>query len=378
LIASAARNTGAVLAIAGDAGGARALAPVLEVLGQDPRVSLRVLAYRAAPSVWATRDVRFEAVEEDASAARLAGILDRPPALLLTATSYPPGLELHLTAAARTRRVRSAALLDFWSNYAERFRLADGGRVLPDRILVMDDQARDEMLAEGFEAGLLLITGQPALGELGAWRSRFSDARRREIRDAVGAEDRPLVVFVSQPLSQIYGSGRIPELGYDEHTVLRLLAERLQRLALRMDRRLALAVKLHPRDVPAPLPVTDDRRLRIRTSGDVDGRDLVMAADLVVGMNSELLVEACALGGVTLSLQPGLKGSDMLPTNRRGLSRAVYDAADVEPALAALLFDEGTRASLRTRLAAFLPDPRAAVRVTEAVLAMTGLGAERA
>jgi len=68
-----------------------------------------------------------------------------------------------------------------------------------------------------------------------------------------------------------------------------------------------------------------------------------MAADLVVGMNTELLVEACYLGCITLSLQPGLRHPDRLPTNRLGFSRAVYQENEIKPALLELLLNEKSR-----------------------------------
>ena len=57
-----------------------------------------------------------------------------------------------------------------------------------------------------------------------------------------------------------------------------------------------------------------------------------------------LLVEACLLGCVVLSLQPGLRLADALPTNRWGVSQGVYYEKDIEPALESLLFDEQVRA----------------------------------
>jgi hypothetical protein len=359
-----------VVVVGGDAGGARAMAPVLELLRSEARVPLRVFASRAAPSVWSARNLPFEEIA-DSEGHRL-GVFAGAPALLMTGTSYPPGLELTLTARARERGIASAVLLDFWSNYADRFRMPSGETVLPDRILVMDEEAREEMVAAGFDAGRLLITGQPALGELAAWRAGFPADRAEQIRTAESAGDRRLVLFVSQPLSQIYGPGRLPALGYDEHTVLRILVEALSRIAARTGRGIALVVKPHPRDPPASLPVADESLVHIGVSRQFDARELAMAADLVVGMNSELLVESCALGRVTLSLQPGLRQPDVLPTNRLGLSRPVYDVADVDEALESLLFDDGARESIRRRLATFQPDPLAARRVADLVYEMTG------
>ena len=47
-----------VVVVCGDAGGARAMAPVLELLRSEARVPLRVFASRAAPPVWSARNLR--------------------------------------------------------------------------------------------------------------------------------------------------------------------------------------------------------------------------------------------------------------------------------------------------------------------------------
>src|SRR5262249_46716575 len=93
------------------------------------------------------------------------------------------------------------------------------------------------------------------------------------------------------------------------------------------------------------------------------GRDVVRAADLVTGMTTMLLVEACLLGCVVLSLQPGLRLADALPTNRWGVSRGVYREEEIEPAVASLLFDEAARAEAVARTTKIQVEPGAAQRI---------------
>ena len=91
------------------------------------------------------------------------GILDNPKAsLLLTGTSYNSvDLEKKFIASARERGVPSLAVLDFWSNFALRFSRGDGGlENIPDRIAVMDEWAREEMIAAGFDATRLVVTAR--------------------------------------------------------------------------------------------------------------------------------------------------------------------------------------------------------------------------
>ena len=97
-----------------------------------------------------------------------------------------------------------------------------------------------------------------------------------------------------------------------------------------------------------------------------------MAADLVVGMHSMALVEACLLGRPVLSVQPGLRFADPLPTNRLGASRAVYRHEDLLPALDELLSNSAARVALASRAAGLLPTAGAARRVVHALDALLG------
>jgi hypothetical protein len=135
-----------------------------------------------------------------------------------------------------------------------------------------------------------------------------------------------------------------------------------------------LAVIPHPREDPRALEELSSTHLDVVVSRDHPARHVLMAADLVVGMNSILLMEACYLGRAVLSLQPGLRGPDTLPTNRMGISRVVYDAAHIESSVSDLLLNEDSLSSLVEATAQLGVPGGAAERVAQVVYRLCQAG----
>ena len=182
-----------IVAVCGDAGGASAMAPVLVELMRARRVSVHAFAYLQSRETWARAQIPFRALTEDLDTLDLfdaVGLADAQ--LLLVGTSVnAQDYERKLIACARELDVPSLALLDFWSNYRERFDDDTGAlRYLSDSIAVMDERAREEMCALGFDAARLVVTGQPAFDGLQGIRMQFDSARRRKIREDLAAQER--------------------------------------------------------------------------------------------------------------------------------------------------------------------------------------------
>lgn len=368
-----------VVAVCGDPGGANAVAPVIAALRAEGRVAVQALTYLQACTLWSKRNLVFDETLEDTTIAMATDLLCHSgAALLLTGTSVN-AIELEKTfiAAARDLGLPSLAVLDFWSNYARRFSDADGRLVyMPDRIAIMDERAHAEMVAVGFDPARLVITGQPAFDDLAAWRSQFTPVRRQETRDGLQVgPDELLVLFASQPLSKLYG--RDPAnplyLGYDEQIVLRALVAALDQIAEQHHQKIVLVVRPHPREQAQVLEKAASRVIRLLVSADGEPRDLVLAADLVAGMNTVLLVEACYLGCVTVSLQPGLRLPDALPTNSWGCSRAVYREEKFKPVVEQMLLDRETRLTTQAHLSNLQLDNAATQRVVKLVYQIIGL-----
>jgi hypothetical protein len=370
------RGSGSVVAVAGDPGGANAVAPVLETLLASGR-SVSALAYRQARDVWRGRGIPFKElagpINPEQAGEQLLALHARR---LLVATSVNGlDLERRFTVAARQERVPSLAVLDFWSNYRLRFAAGQGDwSQLPDGVAVMDQSARAEMIGEGFPPDCLHVTGQPAFDDLQRLQANHTLATTKELRArlGVGPEER-LILFASQPLAVMNGSDASSALftGYTEHTVLAALIPALEKIAARRNTPIALLVRPHPRENLDELRRHGSNRIRVILSGEGSGRSLALAADLVTGMTTVLLVEACLMGCLVVSLQPGLRSADVLPTNRWGVSRAVYREGDIEAAIDGVLFDAALRNDIRQRARQCQVLPGAADRVVQVLDALT-------
>jgi CDP-glycerol glycerophosphotransferase (TagB/SpsB family) len=158
--------------------------------------------------------------------------------------------------------------------------------------------------------------------------------------------------------------------GYDERQVLADIIAALDATLRGRSQPAVLLVKRHPRET-AELTLPKAASLAIRVVDDSFGdyRELVAASDFVLGMNSNLLLEACLLGKPVVSYQPGLLRPDPLPSNRLGWSRAVTTRDALAPALVEEIFDDSRRRS-REELLRSLPRPSgAAERVMRLLLA---------
>lgn len=372
-----------VVVVAGDAGGAAAVSPVIAELKADGLAPVS-LAYDAAGEVWHRSGIAFEAIPDDAGSVWVRDVLAAfRPASVLTGTSVNGrDLEKVFWREARTAGLPTAAVLDFQTNLEPRFvRSTGGGLQFPDRIAVMDSRARFSLIVLGADPDAVEVTGQPAFDGLAEMRDVYGAHERALTRASLGAsDDEILIVFVSQPLAAVYSSpvlGLPSSLGYEEIGALRDVRESLAAIAS-SGCAVRLAIRLHPREDPTairalladqPLP----RGCHV-TETIVSGgypREHVLAADVVVGMMSILLAEACWLGRPTVSYQPGLIGRDPLAVNEAGMTVPAYRRSELAAALRPLVLSPGARWERERFLAGMAPCAGAARNVADLVWAMT-------
>jgi hypothetical protein len=357
-----------IVSICGDAGGAAALVPVLRELECDASVRLVAYAYRDGINTLRRAGLPVTELSREDAASAAALLADARAAVVLAATSCnADNHEQAFVRAAAVRQIPSVAVLDFWSNYACRFTDGDGRLCLPDLIAVMDDRAQRELCAIGVPVERVRITGQPAFDTLLA-SAHDAVSASPALRARLGGADALLVTFASQPLRAMYARAHADPrfLGYDEQEVLAACIDAVTTVDLPEGMSVRLIIKCHPAENRADFEQHASPRVQI-ASHDIDARELAVASDLVVGMNSMFLVEACLLGCPVVSLQPGLAQRDVLPTNAWGVSEAVYSGADIGPVLGALLRDPSARDALRARTRTITMQPDAVRRVTACV-----------
>lgn len=346
-----------ILVVVQDPGAASVLAPVVRRLATSGPYVPHCLAASDAHKLWRGLEIPSTKLSDDMAASAIEDILRaHRPRVVLTGTS-PRRLERAFVAAASARGIPSVSIIDGWSNLGARFSNQRGQMVLPDRIAVIDDLAYAELIRDGVDAVRLVVTGSPALAEVARSAARFDSHCLQQLRASLGVGATGLLVaFVSQPWTLMTGGDLRHPLypGYTEESVLSMVAHALVEVAAANSVKVTLAVRPHPRQDPSTIELPNIGDVVVAQDGS--SLALIMAADLVVGMTSMLLVEACYLGCVTLSVQPGLQGRDALPTNASGLSRLVHRPEDLARVLEQCLLDSGTRSQMKAKVQALQYD----------------------
>lgn len=328
---------GRIIVAARDAGGAAAVAPIARAALNEGGFTVEVHARGHASTVFERSDLPVYALDDAGTAvARLESLLRRDDvAALITGTSMRHDYEGALWLAASRLGIPSVAVLDHWCNYAERFSEISPFDTMPDVICVMDETARDALLSAGAPADRLRVTGQPYFDDLVARARGLNSAA---LRAELGAEnDRPVVVFASEPQRKYYGDA----LGYNEETSLRAVVDALATVCPSA----LLYIKLHPLEPDDALAqIAHDLQIETRVIRAYSQTRLILAADVVCGMTSVFLLEAGVLGRPALSVRPNGNADDHFLTHHSNLITSVLEVDDVERKLGEALAGERSHA----------------------------------
>lgn len=280
------------------------------------------------------------------------------PDFIITGTSGDDFSERFLWQAANLCGIKSMAILDQWINYGIRFSAYSLNEqekyaqnkfhpYLPDRILVMDEEARKELIKAGIEHRRVLVSGQPYFDLLLNRRPFCSGEQLLDLRQQLGCGSADyLITFISEPISSDYAGKEPGQLywGYDEKTVFYDIAAVLGEIAATEGHGVLVAIKLHPREAQDNYNDVQDEfssgLVKARLAQDVESWPLLMASDLVCGMSSMLLLEAVLLGCPVLSVQLGLKRENPLVLARRGIIETVLDKNQLQVVLRKILVDK--------------------------------------
>ncbi len=315
-----ARKLPKILVAVQDPGAANVTAPVATRLMSDGKVVLSVLCLKFARDAFRRFRVPFKELHDfglrqaSPAAAELILAMEAPDMLLVGTNEEIQSLERWLTVTAKARGIPVISLLDYWCNYTQRFCGESPDErflYLPDLIFIMDERAKDDMLAEGFPPERLFVAGHPYLEGYVAQTRVLPERERTRFRKSLGLpEESCLITFASETFGWTYDSSyRFPLVsGSRERTtivlehVLRVLSEIVQETGLKI----FLLNKLHPKNRPDQFSWIEDLALPfpVRSVKRLDNCALIQSSRLVVGMTSMFLLEASALGVLTLPIVP--------------------------------------------------------------------------
>lgn len=338
-----------ILLFSRDPGGANTVIPLIEPL-RDRGYAVRLYGKDVALDKY--RQAGHEGTDictlvADITPANVHSFLTgEKPDAIITGTSADDYTEKYLWLAAGELGIPSMAIKDQWVNYGIRFSEYGVSRIkdylndrrhpyLPTRIIVMDEYARREIIAEGLPTERIRVCGQPYFETL----LKFSQTKSEEIAQLdhkyALAENDFVVVFASEPITVTYGDNA-DHWGYTEKTIFAKLAETLDDVAKESDRNITLIIRPHPkenRDGLAQIAAERCRVVKWHVDTECHSWALINRADLVCGMSSMFLIESLIMGKATCSIQIGLCRSDPSVLGRRGVLKSIVDETELHECL---------------------------------------------
>ncbi len=304
-----------VLALAGDPGGAEAIAPVISALKHDSQYCVDVYSYRQATTIFARQSLEPKSIIETATSTDFKCLLESQQTDVAVCATSVNGIDLekHLILAAKQCKTPVLSVIDFWSNYRLRYLDSLSTKViLPDRIAVPDDRAKEQIISAGFPPDGVVVTGQPALDRLLGIDNATISAAEIQLRRDLGVEPKTTaIVFVSQPLAEFYGGEQAcyRTLGFTEHSVFQLVQEAVELVRQSFGQhQLRLIVQTHPREsTDVWKKLQDEQHSFVVNPLAASSFGVCMGASIVIGMNSMLLLEMRFLGKRVISIEPRSK-----------------------------------------------------------------------
>lgn len=226
------------------------------------------------------------------------------PDSLFTGTSYTSRIEMDFVREAAKRGIPSASFVDHYTDFEVRFGTGSE-RILPDVIHVLDNEARALACGAGLPVEKIRTTQNPYHEFLRQWRSKMS---KEEIfrQLEIPLFDAKTILFAPDPLSN---AGGAKKFGTDEVAVLKFVLKALGKI----EDPILLLIKAHPnqsidylknglKTVPENV-----RWFLISSQQDFYLNDLIQHSQYVVGMFSNLLVEADCIGTNVIQILSNIK-----------------------------------------------------------------------
>jgi hypothetical protein len=282
-----------------------------------------------------------------------------------------------LVLEARRRKVPIAGLQHgfisrHWLNYLhERDEVEpsagnplDSGFPYPTRTLVYDGFAASHLVTQGhLPAESIVATGNPRLDELFERARHVAANDLAAVRQAVGARPDQHLIVLALKFRDRYGS------------MLHALVESVGAMP-----GVHLAMKPHPADPADPYQQLAAAAANVTVvDRNTSLVELMLAARLLVTVNSTAAIEAMVLGVPALALA---LPNYLSPFVDAGAMAGVATESEIGAALESLVFDETCRANLAQRSGQFMrrfgigADGHASARAADAVLALAGSGAD--
>lgn len=266
---------------------------------------------------------------------------------------------------ARQNKVPSVAILDSWQYYEERFK-QNGKFILPDKICVMDEFAKKEMLGKGFPSNSIVVTGQPYFETIANIYKKITKREREAVLKRLGVESSSYIItFVSEPIIEDRFSR-----GYTQVTIFEEVIKALRLIAQEHKKKnFTLILKRHPRDDRQILDkyissCSLPSNIKLVIADDIVPQFLISASSVIIGMASMFLIESAVAGKPYISVQIGLSTEDPFVLSRKKICRAVLSSRELLKVLRKHVIGE------KMHYREFIPEKNAVERILKVIEGM--------
>lgn len=219
--------------------------------------------------------------------------------------------------------IPSFGYLDYLWPYERRFSLVPGIVTFPDYLVLCDEVSKKEAIARFKLPEMRCISHNLPMRGLVQWFADTVDSNALEAKAThFFGERTPRIVYLSEPLSE-----RATDL-YERGAEFQTLEAVLQGFdTTAFDG--VLIIQKHPRDVAEKYlqyvgeRVTEVANYSVLINKGLSNYELIVSADLVLGMRTVLLLEGILLGRPALSITAFTSGDDFCPSNRLGVTKPV-------------------------------------------------------
>lgn len=234
------------------------------------------------------------------------------PDFLFTGTSYTSKIELEYIKAAKELNIPSYAFIDHWTSVRERFD-KNGIEILPDKILVIDKEAKEIAIVQGIDEIMIEIIDNPYHGYVKNWKPVVN---KQEFLNSIGlaGTKKKIAVYAPDPLSNING---IEIYGFDEITATRKLNAVFENLRNKYH----FILQPHPNQNFDVLTNVLNREV-IVVCDNINVNTLIFYADVVIGYFSNLLIEASLMNKRVIRFLEKKINND--PLAKKGIGKVVY------------------------------------------------------
>jgi hypothetical protein len=225
---------------------------------------------------------------------------------IITGTSRDDDSDYLLWKEAKALGIDSTAYVDHWMNLHKKF-CYNGKFFTPDKICVIDEYCKDELIAYGVEGSKIEITGHPVLLHRAKTLSglRSDQKHVQKIRKKLNLSDGVKVnLFISENISEL---GLKNSIGYDEFDSFMSFYKSISEGVV--------IVKAHPKEGLRKWSSFIERNNLsncLLVYDEIDPVELLSISDNVGGLFSILLPLAHLAGINTVSHQPNRKGENYL------------------------------------------------------------------